>query len=69
MNERIVELAKQAGMKKQHGSDQEYIGDFDWREFSRLIVEECVDQFCRQGAVSADGGIVIAVKKHFGVEE
>lgn len=41
MNEIVLELAKQAGLKKKHGSDREYIGDFDWREFAELIVREC----------------------------
>jgi hypothetical protein len=43
MNERLLELAKQAGLKKDHGSDREYLGDFDWREFAELIVHECID--------------------------
>jgi hypothetical protein len=41
MNKRIVELARQAGLKKDHASDREYTGDFDWREFAELIVREC----------------------------
>ena len=41
MNDRILELAKQAGLKKEHGADREYIGDFDWRQFAELIVREC----------------------------
>ena len=41
MNEIVLELAKQAGLKKEHGSDREYIGNFDWREFAELIVREC----------------------------
>ena len=45
MNEIVLELAKQAGLKKEHGSDREYIGDFDWREFAELIVRECA-KFC-----------------------
>ena len=43
MNERLLELAKQAGLKKEHGSDREYMGVFDWREFAELIVRECAD--------------------------
>lgn len=41
MNELILELAKQAGLKKEHASDREYIGNFDWRLFAELIVREC----------------------------
>ena len=43
MNERILELALQAGLKKEHGSDREYIGHFDWRQFADLIVRECAE--------------------------
>jgi len=43
MNERVLELAIQAGLKKPHASDREYIGDFDWRKFGDLIVRECID--------------------------
>jgi len=53
MNERILELAKLAGLKKEHGSDREYIGDFDWRQFAVLIVQDCVDQ-CEQVVTDAD---------------
>ena len=78
MNERIQELALQAGLKKDHGSDREYIGDFDWRLFGDLIVQECLDQIDKirdgceadhedQQALGADwAGLAIA--KHFGVE-
>jgi len=70
MNERIRELAKQAGLKKEHGSDREYIGDFDWREFAELIVRECAEV-----ADNADTfrqkweGIGKYVKEHFGIEK
>lgn len=43
MNERILELAKQAGLKKEHAADREYIGDFEWREFSKLIIKEHIN--------------------------
>lgn len=43
MNERILELAKKAGLKKEHAADREYIGDFEWREFSNLIIKEHID--------------------------
>jgi hypothetical protein len=48
MNERTLELALQAGLKKAHGSDREYIGDFDWRQFADLIVQECAELFVDQ---------------------
>jgi hypothetical protein len=69
MNERILELAKQAGLKKAHGSDREYMGDFDWREFADLIVREC----CTKMALEImDHYVDDALKntyEHFGVEE
>lgn len=43
MNGRMLELAIAAGLKKDHGSDAEYIGDFDWRLFGELIVKDCKD--------------------------
>jgi hypothetical protein len=43
MNDRILELAKKAGLKKEHASDREYVGDFEWREFSNLIIKEHID--------------------------
>jgi hypothetical protein len=70
MNERTLELALQAGLKKEHGSDREYIGDFDWREFADLIVRECAGMVAdavdhREPASTYVGKI----KQHFGVEE
>ena len=49
MNERMLELAKQAGLKKEHGSDREYIGVFDWRVFGELIIQDCVTQVALLG--------------------
>lgn len=43
MNERMLELAQRAGLKKDHASDREYIGDFEWRVFGDLIVRECAN--------------------------
>lgn len=42
MNEKMLELARKAGLKKDHGSDREYLGDFDWREFGEMLVRECM---------------------------
>jgi len=80
MNERMLELAKQAGLKKDHASDREYIGDFDWRLFGDLIIRECMDQVEQaknSHFVSLDDAKRMAhfvdvtkkkVQKHFGVE-
>jgi hypothetical protein len=66
MNERLIELAKQAGLKKEHGSDREYMGDFDWRQYGELIVRECIR------VVDKDDGATHVrelLEEHFGVEE
>jgi len=66
MNERLIELAKQAGLKKEHASDREYMGDFDWREYGELIVRECIR------VVDKDDGATHVrelLEEHFGVEE
>jgi hypothetical protein len=70
MNDRILELAKQAGLKKAHGADREYIGDFDWRYFAELIVAECA-QFVEDKFDFVGDEIVVKEKMldHFGVEE
>ena len=65
MNERILELAKQAGLKKEHGSDREYIGDFDWRQFAKLIVEDAAMVIDKHYEPVYDGKLL---KRYFGVE-
>ena len=73
MKERMLKIAKQAGLKKDHGSDREYIGDFDWRLFGDLIVQECADIVASSSlpdAYSEPYLSVIAeeIKEHFGVD-
>jgi len=41
MNERIRELAEQAGLNAPYGSDHEGLRDFDYKKFAELIVQEC----------------------------
>jgi len=78
MNDRLITLAKQSGLKKDHGTDREYIGDFDWREFGELIVRECMILCEKQeydywrSAEDQDFTPVNcadAIKDHFGVKE
>jgi hypothetical protein len=68
MNEKMVQLAIRAGLKKDHASDKEYIGDFDWRQFAELIVQECMtvtkNYTCNQGL---DYSAPVALARHFGV--
>jgi hypothetical protein len=68
MNERTLELALQAGLKKAHGADREYMGDFDWREFAELIVRECIS-VADHSNVTGKSIIGDRIKEHFGVEE
>ena len=76
MNERINQLAREAGLIAPYGSDREGLRDFDYRMFAELIVRECVGiveggRFLHDQAPTAlfakecSG----AIKKHFGVEE
>ena len=69
MNERMLELALQAGLKKAHSADREYIGDFDWRKFAELIVRECASLLPDE--CQSDNGCHASwtIKEHFGVEE
>lgn len=71
MNERMLELAKQAGLKKEHGADREYIGDFDWRLFGQLIALECVKVSLQSSHRNDDMGAIIArhIKYHLGVDQ
>ncbi len=62
----MLDLARQAGLKKDHGNDREYIGNFDWREFGKLIVQECLNNM-----KNCDGDLDYAIWKirnDFGVE-
>jgi len=70
MNERMVELALKSGLMREHASDREYIGDFDWRQFADLIVRECA-QFVEDKFDFVGDEIVVKEKmlEHFGVEE
>jgi hypothetical protein len=68
MNERMLNLACKAGLKKDHGSDREYIGDFDWRLFGDLIVRECVNVVKWTPSLYPNDEYVKNIKKHFGVE-
>jgi hypothetical protein len=71
MNERIKELAEQAGYEK----DMFGIGHWDMPEckkFAELIVEECVAQCWTVSELESKGSVVSEcakrIRKHFGVE-
>jgi len=69
MNQRMLELALLAGLKKAHGADREYMGDFDWREFADLIVRECASLLPED--CQSDNGCHASwtIKEHFGVDK
>jgi hypothetical protein len=68
MNERIRELAEQAGLNAPYGSDHEGLRDFDYRKFGELIVRECdryvAEHYDEMEPWMEPGDLL----KHFGVE-
>lgn len=72
---RIKELAIQAGLVAPYGSDHEGLAEFDYREFARLIVQEClaqvdkVDEACEDDTEKLGiSWVGYAIAKHFGVQ-
>jgi hypothetical protein len=47
MTDKMLELARMAGISAPHGSDTIGLRDFDWRLFGELIVRNCIAQ-CRE---------------------
>jgi hypothetical protein len=66
MNERIQELAEQAGLESFYVEYSPWQVEFE--KFAELIVREYTQQLIQHGVVSADGTIVKDIQKHFGVE-
>ena len=64
MNERIRELAEQAGFIDRGTNHTAYM-DFNHEKFAELIVQECID-YCGENLSKTVGG---ALKIHFGVKE
>ena len=73
MNERIRELAEQAGSthKQNLGVYQFYTDELE--KFAELIVKECMEQvwYTREDGINGNVSEVIKdrIKQHFGVEE
>ena len=71
MNERILEIAKQANVLADFGDDitvgrYSIGGSYEqMKQFAELIVKECID-YCGENLSKTVGG---ALKIHFGVEE
>ena len=71
MNERIKELAEQAGYIDMGNNHTAYM-QFDHEKFAELIVKECCDIACEYDEPKMSGpGMIIAgrIEQHFGVEE
>jgi hypothetical protein len=74
MNERIRELADQAGIFKLGMSDELVLAETEYRvmeTFAELIVKECMSLVSEPGPDMNDTerGILAQIKQHFGVEE
>ena len=71
MNERIRELAKEAGLWRQHYDIGEESPD-KLEQFAELIVKECIEVAYEYDAPKMSGpGMIIGnrIEQHFGVEE
>lgn len=77
MNERIQELAEQAGLKVNPDGEigPAFFGSVDagYRKFAELIVRECANAIINDNRLndvrSASRGCVRTINEHFGVEE
>ena len=78
MNERIKELARQAGLIAPHGSDHEGLRDFNYRKFAELIIRECSKVIVNGGYRNPALGekhpltppeIATMIEEHFGVDQ
>lgn len=71
-NERITDLARQAGLIAPYGSDHRGLRDFNYMMFAELIISECTRiANSERTAMEIDRGTHLtadAIKKHFGVE-
>jgi len=71
MNQRIRELAEQAGFENGHQDRYGNSLSQELEKFAELIVYECMDLALGSSHRKDDMGAIIAnkIKKHFGVEE
>ena len=68
MNERIKEIAKQAGLKVNADGEigPAFFGSVNdgYREFAKLVVQECARKLEEDGMVE----VAMEIKEYFGVE-
>lgn len=74
--DRTKELARKAGLIAPYGSDREGLADFDWREFTKLIIgdaTECVRDVLREEGSTLSyedcDKIQQRIKEYFGVKK
>jgi hypothetical protein len=65
MNERIIELAEQAGFENGHQDRYGNSLSQELEQFAELIVRECADVAAEHDALD----IYEEIREHFGVEE
>jgi hypothetical protein len=68
MNERILELAEQAGLKLPFGGFPDY-NEFNFEQFAELIVQECANVSKNYADGPLPLSIAHAIKEHFGAKE
>lgn len=72
MNERFLELAKQAGLYDEKTPEEVPGFTASFEKFAELIVRECIDIAYEYDAPKMSGpGMIIGnrIEEHFGVEE
>jgi hypothetical protein len=67
MNERINQLANEAGLQPFEDCGPKYV--YKMEKFAELIVRECARVYWNIDDSEIHGEYVKALKKHFGVEE
>jgi len=65
MNERINQLAREAGLIAPYGSDREGLRDFDYRMFAQLIVKETMQIVANQLPSNQYLDVAHAVIEHY----
>ena len=69
MNERIYELAEQAGFENGHQDRYGNSLSQELEKFAELIVQECVDVVKWTPSTFPNDTIIKNIKEYFGVEE
>lgn len=68
MNQKIREMARNAGLIAPYGSDREGLRDFDYKEFAQLLVARCA-QICQDNALYSGGTLAGMILQEFENDE